>query len=569
VKRAQLAVLVALSVGLATARSQEPETALPQAAPSAPKPQRYAFETWREDYPVALELPTPNPAPVYQRSRRQALERVAANLQGNTRREVWLMATEFFGRAPDDAVEVLVAVMDRAFSQPMLIDVVRNALDAMGRMGRPEFDDALRRALEHPDSGVRQAAFAALSGAGSAETVRSAFPLFLTGMDGRARTAWLRAARLRLPEECPAMFRQLMRAETPLAIRDLVLQEILLLPADQAATALEAIWEHAIGEFRIICASVLHSAGKVSGTLFLSETLRGEDAQALAEALKHLRGRDLGQLRELVLRLSTHPRPEVRLAVAEALQGVLGDDIAGTYEVLAGTEELVETKSIALRELTKRGRPDAVTSVIEQTGTATGSRLQLLLRMLGASGDPRVVTLLRERFEKSPPEEGRQFLIALALCRAPGAAEALFAIWTAEPRTISAKDSLGNQLDTLSYIPVVAPNLRGQEEQMLSFWPKLEKSDYKRRALWMQTLVGIAVERSSKDLAKRVADMLRDVLFDASEMPQLRIQALNSLTRPWLDLDDVRRLTRVQDAGPRAQADSMRALMKDFLFEYF
>jgi hypothetical protein len=85
----------------------------------------------------------------------------------------------------------------------------------------------------------------------------------------------------------------------------------------------------------------------------------------------------------------------------------------------------------------------------------------------------------------------------------------------------------------------------------------------------MQTLVGIAVERGSKDLAKRVADMLRDVLFDASEMPQLRIQALNSLTRPWLDLDDVRRLTRVQDAGSRAQADSMRALMKDFLFEYF
>lgn len=539
------------------------------ARPSTQNPAQYSFSTWHADYPVALDLPTPNLAPVYQRSRRQALERVAANLQGNTRREVWLLATDFFARAPEDAVEVLVGVMDRAFGQPMLVDVVRNAVDAMGRMERQEFDDALRRALEHPDASVRQAALCALGSSGKPETVRATASQFMTGMDGRSRIAWLRAARLRLPDECPKLYAQIMRAETPIAIRDLVLKEILLLPPAQGAVALEPIWEHAIGDFRVICAGVLHAAGRPSGTIHLDQCLRGEDAMLAAEAVKQLRGRDLGQLRDAVLRLSTHARPEVRLAVAQTLAGVEGDDVTATYEVLSGTDELVETKSIALRELTLRGRPDAVTAVIEQAASATGSRLQLLLRMLGASGDPRMVELFVKRFRESPPEEGRQFLVALALCRAPGSARALFDVYKGEVRAVSAKDSLGNQLDTRSYVPVILPNLRGQEQELLAMWPELDRKDYHRRALYLQALSGIGVERSSPALAKQVADLLRSVLFDVDEIPQLRIQALNALARPWLDLDDVRRLTRLQEASGRDGGDALRPLVKDFLFEYF
>lgn len=534
----------------------------------APKTSRYGIDSWRDDYPVALDLPVANPAPVYVRSRRQALERIAANLQGNTRREVWLMATEFFARAPDDAVEVLVSLMDRSFSQPMLVDVVRNAIEAMGRMQRDEFDDALRRAMEHPDPGVRQSAFAALAGSGKADTVRAAGQQFLSGMDGKARIAWLRAVRLRLPGEAAQTFQKLMRAETPIAIRDLVLKEILLLPPEQGSVALEAIWEHAVGEFRLICAGVLHGAGKVSGTVVLTEALSGEDPKVVEAALRQLKGREIGSLRDTVLKLSTHPRPEVRLAVAQALEGVAGDDVTNTFETLAGGEELVEAKSIALRELTRRGRPEAVGVVIDQIQTATGSRLQLLLRMLGSSGDSRVVPLLRERFEKAPAEEGRQFVIAMALCRAPEAAKALFELFMAPPRAVS-KDSLGRELDTVHYVPVVLPNLRGQEEELMGYFDAIPKDDYVRRALYLQSIAGMAVERSDPALGKKMADMLRGILFDGTEMPQLRIQALNALTRPWLDLEDVRRMTRSQEARPEGTPDPLRALMKDFLFEYF
>lgn len=563
--RLSVSSFVAIAVSALVAQT-EPVTQPPIS--QAPKPSRYGIDAWRDDYPVALDLPAANPAPVYVRSRRQALERIAANLQGNTRREVWLMATEFFARAPEDAVEVLVGLMDRAFSQPMLVDVVRNAIEAMGRMQRDEFDDALRRAMEHPDPGVRQSAFAALAGSGKADTVRAAGQQFLSGMDGKARIAWLRAVRLRLPDESAQIFQKLMRAETPIAIRDLVLKEILQLPPEQGAVALESIWEHAVGEFRLICAGVLHGAGKVSGTVVLTEALSGEDPKVVEAALRQLKGREIGSLRDSVLKLSTHPRPEVRLAVAQALEGVAGDDVTNTFETLAGGEELVEAKSIALRELTRRGRPEAVGVVIDQIQTATGSRLQLLLRMLGSSGDSRVVPLLRERFEKAPAEEGRQFVIALALCRAPEAAKALFELFMAPPRAVS-KDSLGRELDTVHYVPVVLPNLRGQEEELMGYFAAIPKDDHVRRALYLQSITGMAVERADAALSKKMADMLRAILFDVTEMPQLRIQALNALTRPWLDLEDVRRMTRSQEARPEGVSDPLRGLMKDFLFEYF
>ncbi len=566
----RLSFFLILSASTCVLTGQD-QPAAHQAEPSRQSPQqqgRSAIVPWQDDFPVALDLPFANPAPAYVRSRRQALERIAGNLQGNTRREVWLMATEFFSRAPEDAVDVLIGVMDRAFSQPMLIDVVRNAIEAMGRMQRVEFDDALRRAMEHPDPGVRQSAFAALAGSGKAETVRAAGQQFMAGMDGKARIGWLRAARLRLPDECPQLFQNLMRAETPIAIRDLVLKEILQLPASQGAVALEAIWEHSVGNFRLICAGVLHGAGRISGTIVLAEALAGSDPQQKEEALKQVRGRELGSLRDAVLKLSTDARPEVRLAVAQALAGVEGDDVTNTFETLAGGEELVEAKSIALRELTRRGRPDAVGVVIEQIQTATGSRLQLLLRMLGSSGDPRVVPLLRERFEKAPVDEGRQFLIGLALCRAKDAAKALFELFLADPRAVS-RDSQGRELDTVHYVPIVLPNLRGQEDELLAYFAAIPKSDYVRRSLYLQSIAGMAVERSEPGLGKKMADLLRGILFDATEMPQLRIQALNALTRPWLDLDDVRRLTRLQEAQPGVAVDPLRAVLKDFLFEFF
>ncbi len=141
-KPSPLALVVLVAIG-GTALAQEPAAG-----------NRYGFTDWKPDFPVALVLPTPALPQTYQRSRRQAIERVVANLQGNTSREVWLMATDFFSRAPEDAVEPLIAAFDQRFGDK---DMVLNIVEAMGRAARPELIDCLQRSLEHPDDSVRDA----------------------------------------------------------------------------------------------------------------------------------------------------------------------------------------------------------------------------------------------------------------------------------------------------------------------------------------------------------------------------------------------------------------------------
>src|SRR5438046_7025035 len=53
------------------------------------------------------------------------------------------------------SAEPLIEAMDRAWPKD-LPDMVKNCVDAMGAMGDDRFDEALRRALEHPNVAVRR-----------------------------------------------------------------------------------------------------------------------------------------------------------------------------------------------------------------------------------------------------------------------------------------------------------------------------------------------------------------------------------------------------------------------------
>ncbi|MFT4841980.1 MAG: hypothetical protein ACI90M_002449, partial [Candidatus Azotimanducaceae bacterium] len=114
---------------------------------SKQSPNIYRFEPFQAAFPAELEYP-PMLSREYDKTRRQVLRQVASNLQGNVRREAWQIATEFFWRAPEDAAEPLIETMDRAMGNPALGDVVRNCVEAMGKMANTEFDGALVRALQ-------------------------------------------------------------------------------------------------------------------------------------------------------------------------------------------------------------------------------------------------------------------------------------------------------------------------------------------------------------------------------------------------------------------------------------
>jgi HEAT repeat protein len=530
---------------------------------------RYRFEAWYSDYPVELQLPQQFPQQVYERSRRQALEKVVANLQGNVSRESWQMAMEFFRRAPADAVQPLIEAMDRNFGKPSMQDFVKHCVEAMGQLGGEECDEALRRALEHPSEKVRYAVFTSLGGAGSLDTIRRTFPLFLSGMDGHARRGWLRAARLRLGDEAVGLFHQLMRLDTPQPIRDLVVVEALEMPPQQAASVFEDFWSLAVGDFKTVIAGVFHAAGRTSGTAHLATQLRSTNPTEVVHALNNLTHRGPLGLVDDVLLLSESPYPEVRQQVANLLSQEANESSTNALERLAAPDQPLEIRMIAMRALTERGRSAAVDYLLEEVETTTGSRLSIQLRLLGASGDPRCVPIFAERVRTSPPEEGREFLQALAFSSAKGAQDELVRLFLEPERPVAGKNRAGGQLTTWTYIPILLPNLRGQEQGMVEAWQRIPATDLQRRALYLQALLTVLADRTDPLVQEPILQLFREILFDAEAAPQLRIQALNGLTRKFLTLSDAMRLKRLQEPIGDRESPRMRALIKDFLFEYF
>ena len=521
----------------------------------------YLLQPFHADFPVELEYP-PQSGLEYDRTRRQMLARLAANLQGNVRRETWLMATEFFWRAPEDAVEPLIEAMDRVFGNPALGDVVKNCVEAMGKMAREDFDGALQRAVEHKNPAVRQAAYRALATSGKVSTLRTMFAWF-PQMDGASRTAWLRALRLRLGPDAVPLLRELMMAEYHSSVRDQVLRETLKLPPLAAAEILRGRWPEAVGEFKAIIAGVLHAAGDSAGTVWLRDALQSEDINLLGLGVRHSAFGEPGSLREPLLRASTHLRPEVRLEVAKVLTRFEGDDVADVYEVLLGPDEVWEVRAIALRELTRRGRPQVVTMLLEEVATATGTRLQLLLSQLAASGDERAVPVLLERFRKAPPTEGRPFLQALAQNQSKAAAAALFELFVG-PEQMVARGGSG-VFTTRNYIPTLLLNLRGVEREILALAAKIPPAEWRLRAAILPTLAGIAADRDDQELKAPCVQTLRQILFDRSELPQLRVLALNLMARRWLTIDDACKLKNTR----HEETPAMRVLFTEFLNDCF
>ncbi len=527
------------------------------AVAQAPNP--YGLKPFHQDFPVDLSFPTVRGA-TYDRTRRQALERLAANLQGNVRREAWQFACGFFDHAPEDAAEPLMAAMDAAFGSPALNDAVKNCVEAMARMADPRFENALLRAVEHKAPVVRQAAFAALAVCGSDATLRRMAAWF-PNMDARARTAWLGAVRTRLGDDAVAFLRDVFAADYGVKVRDEVVQEALRMPPAQAAAVLAVRWEKSQGDTKALIAGVLHAAGDARGTTWLREAMAGEDLAVMMLAIRHSGYGEPGELRNILVRATAHLRPDVRLEAAKILRGVPGDDVADAFEVLAAPDEVWEVKVLALRELTRRGRGKVVGALLEDLPTATGTRLQLLLRQLAESGDPRAVPILVQRCEKAPPEEKRPFLQALAQNGSEAAIDAMLAIFVGQEQIVArAPDRV---FTTRGYLPTLLCNSRGHEERVIAAFERLPREDWRLRGPLLTTVVGLATDAGKPEIRERCLECARRVLFEPGEAPQMRVLALNLLSTRWLRIEDAMRLKNLPEDGP------MRLLFHDFLLDFF
>ena len=127
----------------------------------------------------------------------------------------------------------------------------------------------------------------------------------------------------------------------------------------------------------------------------------------------------------------------------------------------ANSKAIREIRALATRELTRRGRGQLVSVLLEELPTATGTRMQGIINQLSASGDPRAVEVLVARFRKAPPGQGRPFVQAIAQNGSAAAAEALFDLYAGPEVVVTESES--RALTTRNYLPTLFLNLRGSE----------------------------------------------------------------------------------------------------------
>jgi hypothetical protein len=153
----------------------------------------------------------------------------------------------------------------------------------------------------------------------------------------------------------------------------------------------------------------------------------------------------------------------------------------------------------------------------------------------------------------------------MAFCQAKSAFDTLLALFLGPEQALTDLDRRGGALTTLNYLPTLMLNVRGVESRMVQAWAGIPSADLVRRAHYLAMLANVAADRADPAVQRPIHALLRGVLFDRSEASQLRVLALNLLTRKLLTLEDAMRMKQAM-AGEK---EPMAGLFSDFLFEYF
>lgn len=520
------------------------------------------FEVWHGDFPFPVHLSPVAEGAAYHYTSAEALERVVKKLMGNCTSEGWSMALEFFNRAPESAVPLLVESMDEALQAHELSDLVQNTAEAMGRMGRynrPEIAEALLRALQHGKESVQNGAMAALVPSGTPETVREA-RRYVPRMHVRGQADWVRAVRRHLPEdEIEDVYLELFHNPDMTKVFGIVVEESAKLPLPLAARVLGSLWQEARGQLRFTIASTLHAAGDLRGTRYLREVLEQGEGEGVAAAIVAASLGDLEYLRDDILKLSLSDNQTVRQAVALTIGDWPGDNVDNILSTLA-VDPSDKVRHTALTMLRGRGKRELLERLIERVETSSGTKLVQALGDLSAAGDGLAAQPILARMRTAPPEEWRKYLQALGLSRTEEGFLALREVFL-EPEV-----RIDPQADrsSVTYIAIVLANIQTAHQQMLELFGQLPREDYRRRASLMFALSGIASTTENAAASKVIYDFFRTVLHDPAEVPQVRLLALEYLRRD-LTLDDMKAIKKLH----QAEAGPMRQALSDFLFEFF
>ncbi|MGE0141696.1 MAG: HEAT repeat domain-containing protein [Planctomycetota bacterium] len=528
-----------------------------QGSPTPATVPPHGFATWHEDFPGAPQRPHLSPriaGRTYDRTRGQALEKVIDNLRGACSRDAWLFARDLCGRLDPADAPPMIEALDRALTRHDGADHVENILHCLSLSAQPRAAESILRALGQPREAVQTAALLALAASGTPDTVRSARGA-LEGVTTRGIKSWAMAASKFLPAaEIIDAYRQILADARYYNIHSPVADAALLLPLEQALAVFEPFGDDLPDLVRPKLLVLRYSAGDEAAEIALRQALRSTDPQARRGVVGVLAAARVDDFQEELLLLSDDADPAIRVGVVPLLGRIASEGALAALDTL-GVDDVMEVRRAALAELVRLGRRGVLDDLINEVRTAHGSRMRVAIEDLVAAKDPSVIPVLAARLKQAPDLERTDFLRAIALTTRAEAFEPMWTIFESEEPWAAAERDL---------TALLMANARGAELKLLEAFRRLPSADYRRRGLILSTLASVAVDREDDAIRRPIFAEFRRILGDASELPQMRLLALEMLRRD-LSLADQEWL---RGLSPKLDS-ALRAAVSDFLFEFF
>lgn len=515
---------------------------------------------WHDDFPFEAALSPRVPGRWYDRTRRQALAQIVANLQGACTQDAWQFARMFFEHAPPEAVPLLEAAADEHYLDRGLASYLENLADAMTWMGDPELAPVLLRLADHPNTAVATRAVGALVTCGTPQTLMEAEKK-LPRLTLRATCDWLRAVARKAPDQVvPVYLRYLDMPRLDKGTVKTILEEAAKLPPSLGVRIAERLTDPraTAPEFGLAASSILHNAGDRRGSARLREFLRDENPKLKALAVHAAAEKDIEVLLDDLLHLSVYEDAEVRLAVAHALTKHQGENIDDTLTTL-GADLSPEVRRVALRALAERGKRYHLDQLVERVRTSSGTNLSTALQDISASGDPTALAAVWERFQTTSIDEQRGYLQQLAYSRSRAVFPWLREVFLGKEAVLTASGQT-----TMSNSALLMANIEGVMPDLLRLWQDVPRQDYRRRAHVLRAVANVAGFTESDEVRVQAKGLYAAVWSDDKEIPQMRLFALHQHRR-YLSLEDAMAIK----ARLPEESEPMRWALNDFLFEFF
>lgn len=514
---------------------------------------------WHGDFPFEIHMSPRVPGQWYGRTRRQAFAKIVANLQGACTAEAWQFAKFFFDRAPAGGAELLATAADENFLAAGLTSYLENLAEAMARAGDAALAPTLLRLLDHENLAVRSKAMSGLISCGTSETVLAA-EKYLDKVSGRAHADWFRAVARHVPDVV-RIYRKQLALDNPgaLTVTTMIEEAIKLPPALGVPIAEIVCSERRVpADMLLVAASVLHAGGDRRGSALLREFLRGENPSLQAAAVRAAAKADAEVLLDDVLRLVDDDAGEVRLAVAEVLAPMPGANIDEILTTM-GADVSAPVRQLALRALVARGKRYHLDQLVERVRTATGNNLTQAMQDVSACGDPAGLEAVYERMQKAPLDEHRMYLQALAYSRRIEVFPYLREVFLAEDRVLGASG-----LTAVGNSAMLMANLEGALDKVVALFGEVPRTDYVRRSHLLRTVGNLSGVGAAPATVQQVAEFFAKIRADRTELPQIRLLALQ-FARRHVTLDDAMAMR----AALAEEPEPMRWALNDFLFEFF